>query len=70
MLNSVSYAAQNHKVKMKNNGKDGIMVFEPAVLNVEVGDTVTFLPTDMGHNSASVKGLLPSGAKEWNGGAR
>ena len=32
-----------------------------------VGDTVTFLPTDMLHNSQSVPGLVPSSANAWNG---
>ena len=31
------------------------------------GDTVTFLPTDMLHNSQSVPGLIPSSASSWNG---
>ena len=59
--------AAEHTVQMKNSGNGGIMVFEPAVLNVAVGDTVTFLPTDAAHNSQSVEGLIPAGATSWNG---
>ena len=57
--------AEQHIVKMLNSGKDGMMVFEPAVLSVNVGDTVKFEATDMAHNSASV--LTPGGATPWNG---
>ncbi|MFQ3324906.1 MAG: pseudoazurin [Pseudomonadales bacterium] len=56
-----------HNVKMLNNGSDGFMVFEPAVLSVEVGDTVTFVATDMSHNSASIEGMIPEGAATWSG---
>ena len=45
----------------------GMMIFEPAVLSVNVGDTVKFEATDMAHNSASVGGLIPAGAKPWMG---
>tara|TARA_Y100001935_G_C17311402_1_gene516694 strand:+ start:8776 stop:9333 length:558 start_codon:yes stop_codon:yes gene_type:complete len=64
---SLSCIAAEHKVKMLNNGADGSMVFEPAVLKVAVGDTVTFLPTNPGHNSVSVSGMIPNGAKSWAG---
>lgn len=55
-------------VEMKNAGADGAMVFEPAVVKAEVGDTVTFVPTDMAHNSELVPGLAPQGAVSWKGG--
>ena len=55
-------------VEMKNTGADGTMVFEPAVVKAEVGDTVTFVPTDMAHNSELVPGLAPQGATSWKGG--
>ena len=59
--------AEEHIIKMLNNGKDGMMVFEPAVLSVNVGDTIKFEATDMAHNSASVPGMIPAGAKPWMG---
>ena len=46
--------AEEHIVKMLNNGAGGMMIFEPAVLSVNKGDTVKFVATDMAHNSASV----------------
>ena len=60
------YAAE-HQVKMLNSGVDGYMVFEPAVLSVQMGDTVTFVATDMAHNSASIAGMIPGGASPWYG---
>lgn len=64
-LSSNLYAAE-HEVKMLNSGKDGqIMLFEPASLKVAVGDTVKFIPKDMGHNSVST--FTPEGADTWKG---
>ena len=57
--------AAEHEVKMLNNGPGGMMIFEPAVLQVAVGDTVNFVATDMAHNSASV--FTPPGATPWKG---
>lgn len=64
-LFSLSVSAAEHQVKMVNNGKDGMMSFEPTFLKAEKGDTVKFIKTDAAHNSASV--LVPTGAKEWKG---
>ncbi len=43
------------------------MVFYPRVVEVEVGDTVTFMPTEPGHQSSSTKGMIPEGADTWRG---
>lgn len=67
LVSSLSWAAE-HTVEMKNRGEGGSMVFEPAVLHVDVGDTVHFVPTQPAHNSASVAGLIPEGATPWKGG--
>ena len=66
MLSSQLVFAAEHTVQMKNVGADGTMVFEPAVLNVAVGDTVHFEPTDMAHNAESVNNLIPEGSAGWN----
>ena len=66
LLLTVPAFSAEHEVKMLNNGPGGVMIFEPAVLQVAVGDTVTFVATDMAHNSAST--LIPVGAKPWKGG--
>ena len=56
-----------HIVKMLNYGEGGQMIFEPAVIKVSIGDTIHFKATDMSHNSASVEGMVPSGASSWAG---
>lgn len=61
-----------HSVLMLNAGcGDGDAqtpnVFEPAILRINPGDSVTFVPTDAGHNSASKRGMIPEGAEPWNG---
>ena len=61
----------SHSVLMLNadcNDSNVINVFEPAILRVDVGDSVTFLATDNGHNSASKRGMIPEGAEGWYGG--
>ena len=37
---NISVQSQDHVVKMLNQGSEGFMVFEPAVLEIAVGDTV------------------------------
>jgi len=60
--------AADHRVEMLNKGPDGAtMVFSPRLLKVAVGDTVTFVAVDKGHNSAAIKGGVPAGAAEWKG---
>ena len=55
------YAAE-HEVKMLDIGSDKEpMVFEPAVLKIAPGDTVTFIPTNKGHNVESK--VIPEGAE-------
>ena len=63
----IDLSAEAYTVKMLNQGATGVMVFEPAFLKVNVGDTVTFESTDAAHNSASIPGMIPSGASPWNG---
>lgn len=59
--------AANYEVHMLNKGEAGAMVFEPALTKVAVGDTVTFIPTDKGHNAETIKDLLPAGAEPFKG---
>lgn len=44
-LTSPALAAEI-KVKMLNRGTEGVMVFEPALVKIEPGDTVKFVATD------------------------
>ena len=57
-----------YEVEMRNQGTDGVMVFEPSVVSLQVGDSVTFKATDAGHNSASIEGMIPAGAEIWDSG--
>ncbi|CAD7052417.1 pseudoazurin [Pseudorhizobium endolithicum] len=60
--------AADHEVKMVNKDSEGrAMQFEPAYLKIAPGDTVTFINVDKGHNSESVKGMIPEGAEAWKG---
>ncbi|MQX95638.1 pseudoazurin [Sinorhizobium medicae] len=60
--------AEEYRVQMLNKAADGrIMVFEPAVVRAKPGDTITFVATDRGHNSAVMKGGVPEGAQTWKG---
>ena len=66
-LSPLSMISAEYTVKMLNNGKEGLMVFEPAVLSIQQGDTVLFEATDVSHNSASIPGMIPQGATPWTG---
>lgn len=59
--------AADHQVLMLNKGAKGAMVFEPDFIKVELGDTVTFVPTDKGHDAESIKGMIPDGAEPFKG---
>ena len=61
LLAGAAHAAE-HEVKMLDIGSDKApMVFEPAVLKIAPGDTVTFIPTNKGHNVESK--IVPEGAE-------
>ena len=66
-LTSIPVMAANFDVQLLNKGVAGAMVFEPSLVKVAVGDTVTFKPTDKGHNVESIKGMIPEGAEEIKG---
>jgi pseudoazurin len=68
LLVSAPAFAANFEVHMLNKGEAGSMVFEPALTKVAVGDTVTFIPTDKGHNAETIPGMLPDGAEAFKGG--
>ena len=68
MLLAPAAFAENFEVKMLNKGTDGAMVFEPAFVKAAVGDTVTFISTDKGHNVENIKDLLPEGVEPFKSG--
>lgn len=60
--------ATSYEVKMLNQGAEGVMVFEPAYLEINPGDSVTFKASDPAHNSASIPGMIPQNAQTWDSG--
>jgi len=66
MFSTANVFAKEHKVQMLNGSAPEMFVFEPAVLNIKKGDTVTWVGDAM-HNSASIKEMLPKDAKPWTG---
>ncbi|QUS41571.1 pseudoazurin [Tardiphaga alba] len=70
VLLSLAGAAQAAEVeiKMLNKGADGTaMVFEPALVKVQPGDTVKFVATDKTHMAESIKGMMPADATPFAG---
>lgn len=61
ILLATSAYAETFEVKLLNKGTDGAMVFEPAFIKAAVGDTITFVSPDKGHNVESIEGMLPEG---------
>lgn len=64
---AIPAAAADFEVHMMNKGADGVMVFEPVLTKVQPGDTVTFVPTDKGHNAETIKDMIPEGAEAFKG---
>lgn len=63
-----SALAATHEVLMYNKNPDNKKernVFIPALLKIEVGDTVKFISKSKGHNSQSDKKGIPEGAENW-----
>jgi len=59
--------AANVDVQLLNKGDMGSMVFQPDLIKIAPGDTVTFQPTDKGHNVETIAGMLPAGAAAFKG---
>ena len=57
--NSV-HAAETYVVKMLNTGALGTMVFEPAFIKINAGDSINFEMSDAGHNAVTV--AAPAGS--------
>lgn len=67
-LAGVSARAAEIEIKMLNKGADGTaMVFEPAYVTAQPGDTIKFVATDKGHSVESIKGMTPAGAAPFVG---
>ncbi|MEP7239887.1 MAG: pseudoazurin [Devosia sp.] len=60
--------AADYTVQMLNKGPDGtVMAFDPVLTKVAIGDTVTFVAKDKGHDAQTIAGMLPDGATPING---
>ncbi|HUZ75212.1 MAG TPA: pseudoazurin [Stellaceae bacterium] len=55
--------AENIVVKELNKGPDGFFVFEPDLVKIKPGDSVSFVAADKGHDVQSVPGMIPAGAQ-------
>lgn len=64
---AVPALAANVDVQLLNKGDMGSMVFQPDLVKIAPGDTVTFQPTDKGHNVETITGMLPAGATAFKG---
>ncbi|UWR22123.1 pseudoazurin [Sulfitobacter sp. S190] len=67
LMGSAAFA-ETFEVQMLNKGSDGErMVFEPAFVQANPGDTIKFIATDKGHNAEVGKDMLPDGADAFKG---
>lgn len=57
----------DHEIQMLNKGDKGAMVFQPDFIEATIGDTVTFVPIDKGHDAESIKGMIPDGVEPFKG---
>ena len=55
------------EVKMLNKGTEGVMVFEPAFVKINPGDTVKFVASDKGHNVETIETMLSEAGKAFAG---
>jgi len=61
-LTALPAFAANVEVHMLNKGEKGAMVFEPDIVKIAPGDTVTFVSIDKGHNVEGITAMMPAGA--------
>lgn len=54
--------AETHEVRMFTRNDRGPMIYEPDFLTVAPGDSVRFVPTQPGHNAATIDGMIPAAA--------
>lgn len=59
--------AANVDVQLLNKGDMGAMTFQPDLIRIAPGDTITFQPVDKGHDVETIAGMLPAGATAFKG---
>ena len=57
----------DHTVEMLSSSNGQMMVFKPAVIQINPGDTVTWKATNPGHNTASINEMSPDSSLQWDG---
>ncbi|MEM6661431.1 MAG: pseudoazurin [Pseudomonadota bacterium] len=60
--------ADGHVVQMYNKDPDDKkrrMIYKPIITVVDAGTEIVFEPTDKGHNTESIKDMIPEGAEAW-----
>lgn len=67
LMTPAAYAAgyEVHMLAKDANGR--FAQYEPAVLKVQAGDTVTFISSVALDNTQSIPELIPTGAENWTG---
>lgn len=66
-LGATPTLAANVDIQLLNKGDKGAMVFQPDMVKIAVGDTVTFQPTDKGHDVDGALGNIPAAATPFKG---
>ena len=64
---SVPAFSADHTVEMLSSSDGQMMVFKPAVLQINPGDTVTWKASNPGHNTASINEMSPDNTLQWDG---
>ena len=64
---SIPAFSADHTVEMLSSSNGQMMVFKPAVLQINPGDTVTWKATNPGHNTASINEMSPDSSLQWDG---
>ena len=59
--------AADYTIEMLSSSDGQMMVFKPAVLKINPGDTVTWKASNPGHNTASINEMSPDNALQWDG---
>jgi pseudoazurin len=60
--------AKEVEVRTLNRGPAGtFFVFSPEVVRIDPGDTINFIATDKGHEVHAVPGMIPDGARLFEG---
>jgi len=67
LVTALPAISEDHTVEMLSSSNGEMMVFKPAVLKIQPGDTVTWKATNPGHNTASIDAMTADNSLQWNG---